>query len=141
MATLADVNPVAEVLSWLQSHSGVLAAIGSPAHITGLAEPPYPHIRVEPSDGGANGDFIWIIQPELLISTLGDVDGAPGQSALRQIHHTMLSACMEMPRRTYVPGQTVVSRVVATSGSHALRTPLGSRGWVSSIALSCHPAP
>ena len=140
MATLADVNPVAEVLSWLQSHSAVLAAVGSSAHITGLAEPPYPHIRIEPGDGGDNGDFTWIINPELLISTLGDVDGTPGQSALRRIHHVVLAACVELPRRVHVPGQTVISRVTTTSGTHALRTPLGARGWVSSVALSCHPA-
>ena len=141
MATLADVNPVAEVLSWLQTHSAVLAAVGSTAHITGLAEPPYPHIRIEPSDGGANDDFIWVIQPELLISTLGDVDGTPGQSALRRIHHIVLAAFVEMPRRPHTAGQTVVSRAVTTSGTHALRTPLGAVGWVSSVSLSCHPAP
>lgn len=140
MATLADVNPVAEVLSWLQSHSGVLAAVGSSAHVTGLVEPPYPHIQVTPGPGGDYRDFVWDIAPDVVISTWGDVDGTPGQAALRRVHHLVLAACVELPRRVHSTGQTVVSSVVPRSAAAVVGSPLGSRGWTTTLTVICHPA-
>lgn len=139
MPTLADVNPVAEVLAWLQSHTSVLAAVGGVSHISGRVEPPYPHIRVEPSPGGSYRDLRWAIEPEITVTTVGDVDGSPGQAALRRIHHIVLLATAEIPRRTHQPGQTVVSHVRAVSGTAPLATPLGSRGWTTALTVVCHP--
>jgi hypothetical protein len=139
MPTLADVNPVAEVLSWLQGHTGLIAVLGSSAHVTGLVEPPYPHVQVSPGAGGDYRELVWAVAPEVVVSTWGNVDGTPGQAALRAIHQLALAACAEIPRRQHITGQTVVSRVTPSSSVVPAGTPLGSRGWTTTLSVVCHP--
>lgn len=140
MASLADADPVATALAWLQAHSAVLAAFGGVTHISGLNEPPYPHLRVAASPGGEDGDLVWVVSPEVLVETYGDLDGSPGWAALRRLHYVALLAAKELPGRTHTTATTVVTDVRPASSAQPLPLPLGQPRWVSTLRLTMHPA-
>lgn len=140
MATIADADPIAVMLAWLQAHPGVLAAFGGPDHVSGLNEPPYPHLRAASSGGGDDGDLTWLVAPEVLLETYGDPDGSPGWAELRRLHYVVLLAAKELPGRAHTPADTVVTDVRPASSAAASPLPLGQPRWVSAVRLTLHPA-
>jgi hypothetical protein len=140
VASIADADPIAEVLSWLQAHPTVLAEFGGPGHISGLNEPPYPHVRVASSGGGDDGDLTWVVSPEVLVETYADPDGMPGQAELRRLHYVALLAAVELPRRAHTAEMTVVSSVLPSSTAAAVPLPLGQLRWTSALRVTLHPA-
>lgn len=140
MATLADTDAIAIVLGWLTGHAGVLAAFGGATHVSGLNEPPYPHLRVAGSPGGSDGDLTWVVSPEVLVETCGDPDGSPGSAALRRLHYVALLAAKELPGRAHTSATPVVCDVAPTSSAQSLPLPLGQPRWVSTLRVTLHPA-
>lgn len=140
MATLADADPIAEMLGWLAGHAAVVAAFGSAAHLSGLNEPPYPHVRVAGSPGGTDGDLTWVVSPEVLLETYGDPDGAPGWAELRRLHYVALLAAVQITGRAHTALTTVVTAVLPASSAAASPTPLGQPRFVSALRVTLHPA-
>jgi hypothetical protein len=138
---LHTADPVAALLSWLRGHAGVTAALGDAAHISGRNEPPYPRLLIAPSAGGDDLALRWVLTGEVGLSTLGALDGTPGQAELRRLHYTALAAAAELPASTFGPADPVVSAVRPSSPARFAPEPLtGQPAWRSTLLLTMHPA-
>lgn len=138
---LHTADPVAALLSWLRAHPGVVAAFGDAARVSGRNEAPYPRLAVQPAAGGSDGDLRWQVSPELSLATYGDLDGTPGQAALRRLHYIALAAAAELPRSQFGPAEPVVTMVRPSSGARFAPEPLtGQPAWRSTLSVSIHPA-
>lgn len=138
---LHTADPVAALLSWLRGHSGVTAAFGDAAHISGRNEPPYPRLLISPSAGGDDLSLRWVITGEVALATLGAPDGTPGQAELRRLHYLALSAAVDLPRAAFGPADPVVSAVRPSTAARFAPEPLtGQPAWRSTLLLTIHPA-
>lgn len=137
---LHTADPVATLLSWLRSHPQVTAAFGDAARVSGRNESPYPRLAVSPSAGGSDGDLIWHITPEVTLATYGDLDGTPGQSALRRLHYIALAAAAELPRRQFAVTDPVVTMVRPSTAARFAPEPITAQpAWRSTLSISIHP--
>lgn len=108
----ADADPVAVVLAWLLAHPEIPALLGGPAHISGVAEAPWPHLVVDDGQGGDLRDFWWDAELEVSLQLLGHPNGAPGKGAMRSLMLRVLAAVAQLPdTQTVTAGVPVVSRV------------------------------
>src|SRR4051812_35940944 len=125
MADLSTADPIAVVLGWLRQHPAVLAELGNdPAHVSGVNEAPYPHVRVTSGPGGSDRDLRWLIAPEVLIEVYGDQAGAPGEAELRRLLYVVLSAVKELQDQPFGPDEPVVSAI--RSANNAISSPLAA---------------
>jgi hypothetical protein len=137
---LADADPVAVLLAWLRGHAGVVAAFGDAARISGRNESPYPRLQVAPSTGGSDRGLRWLLEPEVMLATYGDVDGTPGQSALRRLHYIALDAAVALPTSSFLASDAVVCSVRSSSATRFAAEPLtGQPVWRSTLLVSIHP--
>jgi hypothetical protein len=139
--TLADADGVAALLAWLRGHPAVLAAYGDAAHISGVNEAPYPRLYVAPGAGGSDRNLRWLLEQEVALTSFGDVDGTPGQSALRRAHYTALAAAAALPAAAVTSAaQPVVAAVRPSSATRFAPEPgTGQPAWRSTLVLSIHP--
>lgn len=141
MGDLTAADPLAVVVSWLKAHAAVAAEFGGPDHVSGLREGPWPHILVEPGQGGDLGDGTWLIRPEVTLTVFGDPDGSPGRAELYRLAMVAFQAVKGLEDRSYSPGdgQPVVSEVRPTGAVawNPLRTGQGS--WTFGVFVSLHP--
>lgn len=137
--TLADADPVSTVLAWLQEHPVAADALGGPGRVSGLAEAPWPHLRIAPGPGGDLRDLNWAIAPEITLEAYGDPGGWPGQAGLRRILLRCARATQDLVEASYVPGRPVVSGI-KPSGL-LLWSPLvdGQPRWVMNLSVTLHP--
>lgn len=136
---LADADPVSAVLAWLQKHPRVVEALGGPGRVSGIAEAPWPHLRVTHGPGGDLRDLTWATTPEVTLEAYGDPGGWPGQAELRRIILRCAAAATEMPDAQHVPGQPVISGI-RPSGT-LLWSPLvdGQPRWLLGLLVALHP--
>jgi hypothetical protein len=143
MVSFADVDPVRIVLARLQTNTELLAAMGGvdPARVSGLNEPPYPHLRVAPSAGGDDGVLDTRLIGEVNIEMWGDLDGSPGSEQLRRLLYQAVEHVLRMAREIEEPGQPVVihAHTVGTARwqpDQATKQPC----WAHTVTLHLRPA-
>lgn len=141
MADLSTADPLIEALNWLRTHAGFLATFGGSDHVSGIAEPPYPHLTLSPASAGSDRALRWDTAPEIQVETYGPPDLTVGRAELRRLHYVALSALVELPRRAHDGSMTVVSRVNAVGAAQWSPLPLGQPRWLSVLELVVHPAP
>ncbi len=136
---IADADPVAVVLAWLAEHPRVQEALGGPGRVSGLAEAPWPRLRVAAGPGGDLRTLTWATAPEVALELYGDPAGWPGPAAMRHTLLTCALAATELPDAQPAPGRPVVSDV-RPSGM-LIDSPLatGQPRWVMSLILTLHP--
>ncbi|AKN68766.1 hypothetical protein QR97_02165 [Streptomyces sp. PBH53] len=136
---LADADPVSAILAWLQKHPRVTTALGGPGRVSGIAEAPWPHLRVTHGPGGDLRDLTWATTPEVTLEAYGDPGGWPGQAELRRILLTCAAAATEIAEAPHEPGQPVISGV-RPSGT-LVWSPLvdGQPRWLLGLLVTLHP--
>jgi hypothetical protein len=136
---LADADPVSVVLAWLQQHQQVADALGGPGRVSGIAEAPWPHLRVTHGPGGDLRTLTWATSPEVTLEVYGDPGGWPGQAELRRILLVCAGAVQELVEAPHEPGRPVVSGV-QPSGVLAW-SPLvdGQPRWLLGLLVTLHP--
>ncbi|MER5301303.1 hypothetical protein ABT039_17775 [Streptomyces lasiicapitis] len=136
---LANADPVSALLAWLRQHPRVAAALGGPGRASGIAEAPWPHLRVTHGPGGDMRTLAWATEPEVTLEVYGDPGGWPGQAELRRIILVCAAAATELPDAPHAPGQPVISGV-RPSGT-LLWSPLvdGQPRWLLGLLVTLHP--
>ncbi|MEU9354993.1 hypothetical protein AB0D65_29360 [Streptomyces griseoloalbus] len=137
--TLADADPVSAILAWLQEHPEAADALGGPGRVSGIAEAPWPHLRIIPGPGGDLRDLRWAIAPEVTFELLGDPGGWPGQAELRRIMLRCAKAAQDLAEAPHVPGRPVISGI-KPSGL-LVWSPLvdGQPRWLMNLSVTLHP--
>lgn len=136
---LVDVDPAAVAIAYLLGRSRLVEAFGDGGWLTSRNEPPYPHVKITDTPGGADRALRWLIAPELTIETHGDVDGSPGKAALRRLHLLVLQELRDLPDQPAQPGQPVVT-AVGFPGAHGwVPEPTGQPRYLSRVHLAMHP--
>ncbi|MFD3514912.1 hypothetical protein [Streptomyces sp. NPDC058657] len=136
---LADADPVSAVLAWLQNHPRVTKALGGSGRVSGIAETPWPHLRVTHGAGGDLRGLNWATTPEVTLEAYGDPGGWPGQAELRRIILVCAAAATEMPEAPHTPGQPVINGI-RPSGT-LLWSPLvdSQPRWLLGLLVTLHP--
>ncbi|WP_328333329.1 hypothetical protein [Streptomyces sp. NBC_00455] len=136
---LADADPVTALLTWLQKHPRVAEALGGPGRVSGIAEAPWPHLRISHGPGGDLRSLTWATEPEVMLEMYGDPGGWPGQAELRRIILLCATAATELPDAPHTSGQPVISGV-RPSGT-LLWSPLvdGQPRWLLGLLVTLHP--
>lgn len=137
--SFADADPVSAVLSWLQKHPAVVEALGGPGRVSGIAEAPWPHLRITHGPGGDLRTLTWATEPEVTLEVYGDPGSWPGQAELRRILLVCANATMELTEAAPARGRPVVSGV-RPSGT-LLWSPLvdGQPRWLMGLLIALHP--
>ncbi|MCG8971743.1 hypothetical protein [Streptomyces sp. CL12-4] len=137
--TLADADPVSEILAWLQEHPEAADALGGPGRVSGIAEAPWPHLRIGHGPGGDLRDLRWAIAPEVMLEVYGDPGGWPGQAELRRILLRCAKAAQDLVEAPHVPGRPVISGI-KPSGL-LVWSPLvdGQPRWLMNLSVTLHP--
>lgn len=139
---VADVDPVAIAVAELQAATDVLAEFGDAgaAHVSGLNEPPYPHLRVAPSPGGDDGRLLWWVTGEVSLQAWGATDGGPGRAALRRLLYVAVTHLVRLPDRLHTPGRPVVVDVLAVGTGRWQPDPAsGQPCWAHTLRITAHP--
>ena len=140
MATVfEEVNPVAEVIAWLEAHPDLAAESITADHVSGVVEAPWPHIRVTPSPGGFLNDLVHAHAEEVQVEVLDHPGGTLGQAGLRRLLLLVARVVGELDDRDVTAGQTVISDVRSTSG--AVWSPLsdGHLRYLTTFQITAHP--
>ncbi|MFD7334932.1 hypothetical protein ACFV98_02865 [Streptomyces violascens] len=114
-------------------------ALGGPGRVSGIAEAPWPHLRVTHGPGGDLRDLTWATTPEVTLEVYGDPGGWPGQAELRRILLVCAAASMEIIEAPSVPGKPVISGI-RPSGT-LVWSPLidGQPRWLLGLLVTVHP--
>lgn len=137
--TLADADPVSELLAWLQQSPEAAEALGGSGRVSGILEAPWPHLVVTHGPGGDLRDLRWATSPEVTLEVYGDPGGWPGRAELRRILLRCAAAAQARVEAPYVPGRPVVSGV-HPSGL-LVWSPLvdGQPRWLMNLLVTLHP--
>lgn len=137
---LGAADPLAECLAWLKADPAVTDAFtGGAAHISGLVEAPWPHVRLDVGPGGDLRDLRWDTETEVTVEITSDPEGRPGKAALRQLLIVALASLTRLPERDHSPGDAVVSRV-RPSGVFAFTTlASGQIRWSAGVLVVIRP--
>lgn len=140
MADVVDADPVAVVIAYYLASEVLTEALGGAGRVSGLNEPPYPHIQVLDTPGGNDRSLEWLIAPELTIKVYGDFDGSPGKAELRRVFYLALQELRDLPKRPSVPGQPVVTAVdFSRGGSGWQPEPDGQPCYFARPQIYLHP--
>ncbi|MFI6686602.1 hypothetical protein [Streptomyces sp. NPDC050485] len=136
---LADADPVSAVLAWLRTHPRTADALGGPGRVSGIAEAPWPHLRVAHGPGGDLRDLTWATTPEVTLEVYGDPGGWPGQAELRRILLVCAAAATEIVEAPSAPGKPIISGI-RPSGT-LVWSPLvdGQPRWLLGLLVTLHP--
>ncbi|MFI1532044.1 hypothetical protein [Streptomyces griseus] len=137
--TIADADPVSEVLAWLQQSTGAADALGGPGRVSGIPEAPWPHLLVGHGPGGDLRSLTWATEPEVTLEVWGDPGGWPGKANLRRILLHCAKAAQGLVEAPHVPGRPTIAGI-KPSGL-LLWAPLvdGQPRWIMNLAVTIHP--
>jgi hypothetical protein len=137
--SLADADPVSEILAWLQQSPAAAEALGGPGRVSGIPEAPWPHLRVTHGPGGDLRDLTWAISPEVTLEVYGDPGGWPGQAELRRILLRCAEAAKARVEAPHTAGRPVISGI-RPSGV-LVWAPLvdGQPRWLMTLSVTLHP--
>ncbi|MEV7512081.1 hypothetical protein AB0O57_29405 [Streptomyces sp. NPDC091201] len=138
-STLADADPVSELLAWLQQSPAAADALGGPGRVSGIPEAPWPHLVVTHGAGGDFRDLTWATSPEVMLELHGDPGGWPGRAELRRILLLCATIAKQAVEAPHVPGRPVISGV-QPSGT-LVWAPLvdGQPRWMFGLSVTIHP--
>ncbi|XTZ13928.1 hypothetical protein ACQSSU_20740 [Micromonospora echinospora] len=139
---VVDVDPVAIALSELRAATAVLAELGpeGAAHVSGLNEPPYPHVQVRSSPGGDDGRLLWTVVGEVAVLAWAHPDGRPGSAALRRLLYLAVTHLVRAADRPHVAGRPVVVDAYAVgSGRFQPDRASGQLCWAHTVRIVAHP--
>lgn len=135
---LPAADPVGRVITWLNTHPAVLAALGDGDRVDLYNEPPYPRVRVlDVTDNDRN--MRWLVSTDLQFEVFGDLDGTPGKAALRRIWKTVIGAVAEIPDTEPGPGDPVITSVTGGAGGGWAPEPTGQPRYVTVLQIHSHP--
>ncbi|MGW3627872.1 hypothetical protein, partial [Streptomyces sp. NPDC000880] len=128
-----------EVLAWHPQPPTAAEALGGPGRVSGIAEGPWPHLRVTHGPGGDLRDLRWATSPEVTLKAYGDPGGWPGQAELRRILLRCATAATEFVEEPHIPGRPVISGI-RPSGL-LVWSPLidGQPRWLMNLLVTLHP--
>lgn len=139
---VADVDPVAIAVAELKAATDLLAEFGDGGadHVSGLNEPPYTHLQVQPSSGGDDGRLLWTVSGEVNVLAWAYPDGRPGRAQLRRLLYLAVTHLARMPDRPHVPGRPVVVDAVAIgTGRFTPDAATGQLCWAHTLRITAHP--
>jgi hypothetical protein len=137
--TLADADPVSEILAWLQQSAGAADALGGLGRVSGVAEAPWPHLLVGHGPGGDLRDLNWATSPEVTLEVYGDPGGWPGKAELRRILLRCAAAAKARVEAPHIPGRPVINGI--TPSGLLVWSPLvdGQPRWLMNLSVTLHP--
>lgn len=135
--TLADGRALA--VACLTASAAVTTVLGGPDRVYGgeRPRPPYPMLRVGAAFND-NRDLRWLIDDAVVIEAWGDLDGWPGTAELRRVLYVALGALRDLPDRTILAGEPVVTDV-RPGGANYVPGALGQSRYLATVALTIHP--
>lgn len=136
---LADCDPLAVILTALNTHATPVALLGGEGRASGYNRPPYPCVRVLDGPGGSDRTMNWLIAPAYDLAVFGDLDGLPGKPELRRITYGLLEFLATMPEVAAGINDPVITQVLSLSGGGWLPEPNGQPKYVSTIQVFAHP--
>lgn len=141
---LAEADPVAAVVWWLQNHTPLNELLrehstGDGPVIGSRNEPPFPRLVVVDAMPGTLGTFNGRIRTGLSIEAMGDPDGTPGKGALWKIAVASAEALEQMTREPEVRG-CVFSVVNADLPWWMPLPPVDQPRYRYTATLTSHPA-
>lgn len=140
MATeFEDVNPVAEVIGWLETHAALAAEGLTAEHVSGRVEAPWPHVRVTPSPGGFLQDMIHQHTEEVQVEVIDHPGGVLGQATVRRLLLLVAKAVAGLDDRDVSAGETVVTDVRSTSGAVWSPLPGEQPRYLTTFSITAHP--
>ncbi|MFB6700168.1 hypothetical protein [Streptomyces rubiginosohelvolus] len=137
--SIADADPVSEILAWLQQSTVAADALGGHGRVSGISEAPWPHLLVGHGPGGDLRTLTWATEPEVTLEVWGDPGGWPGKAELRRILLRCAQAAQGIVEAPHVPGRPVIGGI-RPSGL-LLWAPLvdGQPRWMMNLAVTIHP--
>lgn len=138
---VADVDPVSIAVAELTEAAAVLADYGLPDEaVSGLNEPPYPHLRVAASPGGDSGRLLWSVSGEVVLQAWAHPDGRPGSEALRRLLVAAAEYLCRAADRPHVPGRPVVTDVSTIGSPRESPDPATDQlCWAITLLITAHP--
>ncbi|WP_146231193.1 hypothetical protein [Micromonospora sicca] len=73
--TSAEIDGVALAIEVLKAAPVITEKFGGPDRVSGLNEPPFPHLRVIALPGGDDGRLLWTVRKELQVEVWAHPDG------------------------------------------------------------------
>lgn len=144
MPSLADADPIALVVRYLDSRSRVIEALGGEGRIGMLNEPPYPRV-VLGNPPGDDRDMQHLVAPLVQFEVLADPEDTGAGQALRRILWTILEELRALPERqalqefNHLADEPWVTGVTSTGGSGYVPLPTGQRRYIATVRLHMHP--
>ena len=117
-----------------------MPALPAAGNLSGLNEPPYPHVQVRPGGGGVGGRLVWSVTEEVIVEVWCALNGTPGSAAAKKLLMEFVYWLCRACDRPHVAGRPVVVDVVmvgaARPGSDAAtRQPK----WSATVKITAHP--
>lgn len=138
--TAAEVDGVALAIAVLKASPVIAAKFGGPDHVSGLNEPPFPHLRVIALPGGDDGRLLWTVRKELQVEAWAAPDGSPGKAALHQLLYAAVNVLVRLADDDHVPGRpVVVDAYTAGTARWAPDVASGQPCWAHRVHLVAHP--
>jgi hypothetical protein len=135
---VVDADALAVVLAALNAHPGLLEAFGHGGPFASARnEPPYPHVRLTDTPGGAERTLDWLTAQELTVETHGDLDGSPGKARLRELHVRVLQVIRDLPKQPQ--DHPVVTGVSFPGARGYVPEPTGQPRYLSRVQVAIHP--
>lgn len=138
---LVYADPLPRIVAWLGAHPVVTAALGGAGRVGADNRPPYPRVRVIDPPGGDDRGLRWHIARYVQVEVYGDLDGAPGKAALRDITYTVLGALAELPDQPVPPEGPVITSVESAQAAGWSPEPTGQPRYVAGVLVGAHPLP
>jgi hypothetical protein len=134
-----DADAVAEVISWLSTHTTATGLLGDPPSLSGIAEAPWPHLVVIEGLNGDLRNLTWEHEQEVTLELLSSPTTGPGKAALRNQLLQLAAAVMELPDRAVGPTSVVVSNVKPSGGLRFQKLTTGQLSYQLSLLVTVHP--
>jgi hypothetical protein len=101
--------------------------------------PPYPRLIISDPPGGSNRGLRWLMSPSVQVEAVGDLDGRPGEAALRRLLFVALADLAAIPDDPTAPGEPVVTAVTADGSAGKVPLPNGQPRYLSTVGVYLHP--
>ncbi|MBM0201918.1 hypothetical protein JNW90_01445 [Micromonospora sp. STR1s_5] len=138
--SVAAVDVVALAVDVLKTSVVVGEKFGGPEHVSGLNEPPFPHLRVISLPGGDDGRLLWTVRRELQVEAWGHPDGRPGKAALHRLLYDAVIVLARLADDDHVPGRpVVVDAYTVGTARWAPDRASGQPCWAHRLLIVAHP--
>lgn len=140
MTDLTLTDGIAVAVARLKGDSTVLSAYGSAGAVSGVVEPPYPHLLVTagPSTIDQPG---WRLTQDIDLAAYADRQNDPGDAELRRLLTIGVESLRQLPAVGVADDtETIVTYVEVITGPQPLHEVGGYQRWIAGLRLHLHPA-